>query len=302
MAENPEQAFDRLNIIDVSQLHDSSTVARWALLYSEAMVARNLHAPSDSIVNIAIDYYGSHRLADKYRRAQEAKRALTDTATVEDNALVTALYLQKEKEFMLYKERAKQNRRLLWGLLLLSLAAGIIVWQRQRLKIRSAQASALMAEASALRSDINNSREGMSVMETKLQRLFETRFNLIDSLCDTYYEAQGTAAERKSIADKVKREIDLLKNDSVIIADMESTVNDCRNNLLYNLKNEHGDLKPQEYRLALYLSCGLSNRTISLLLGESIEVVYKRKSRLKNRINKKSTPHQADFAGIFKQG
>ena len=52
MAENPEKAFDRLNLIDVSQLHDSSTVARWALLYSEAMAARNLHAPSDSIIKI----------------------------------------------------------------------------------------------------------------------------------------------------------------------------------------------------------------------------------------------------------
>ncbi len=82
---------------------------------------------------------------------------------------------------------------------------------------------------------------------------------------------------------------------------MENTVNDCRDNLLYNLKKEYSDLKPSEYRLALYLACGLSNRTISLLLGESIEVVYKRKSRLKNRINNKNAPHQTDFAGIFKQ-
>ena len=301
MAENPEKAFDRLNLIDVSQLHDSSTVARWALLYSEAMAARNLHAPSDSIINIAIEYYGAHRIDDKYRRAQEAKRALTGSVNVEGNALVTALYLQKEKEFMLYKERAKHNRRLLYGLLLLSLAAGIIVWQRQRLKIRSAQTAVLMAEASALRSDISNNRKGMTVMENKLKHLFYTRFNLIDSLCYTYYEAQGTIAERKAIADKVKREIDLIKNDPVIIADMENTVNDCRDNLLYNLKKEYSDLKPSEYRLALYLACGLSNRTISLLLGESIEVVYKRKSRLKNRINNKNAPHQTDFAGIFKQ-
>ena len=44
----------------VAEFEDSATMARWALMYSEAMVANNLAAPADTIVDIAVDYYGSH--------------------------------------------------------------------------------------------------------------------------------------------------------------------------------------------------------------------------------------------------
>ena len=53
---DPTAAMSRLNEVDVSELHDSATMARWALLYSEAMVINRLDAPTDTIIDIAIDY------------------------------------------------------------------------------------------------------------------------------------------------------------------------------------------------------------------------------------------------------
>ena len=44
-------------------------MARWALLYSEAMVVNQLSAPTDSIINIAVDYYGHHNLKDQFKKA-----------------------------------------------------------------------------------------------------------------------------------------------------------------------------------------------------------------------------------------
>lgn len=58
-------------------------------------------------------------------------------------------------------------------------------------------------------------------------------------------------------------------------------------------------MKPEEYRLMVYLACRLSNRSIALLIGESLDVVYKRKSRLKSKISSSETPHSGLFMSVF---
>ena len=168
MQSDPAAALSKLNAIDVSEFRDSATMARWALLYSEAMVVNRLSAPSDTIVDIAIDYYGRHDLTDEFRKASRLK-ALSRSAEGAD-ALATALYLQKEKEFLLYKERSKRELYTAIGLVILLVAAGIILWMRQRMKLQAVKNDALMAEASGLRSLIDATREDVGRLESKLDR------------------------------------------------------------------------------------------------------------------------------------
>lgn len=294
MESDPGAALSTLNRIDVSKLDDSATMARWALLYSEAMLANNLATPSDTIINIAVDYYRVHN-NDEYNRASRIKAL--QQATDNKNELASALYLQKEKEFMLYKERIKRKQLVYVGLIMFLIAVGIIVWMRQRLKIKSAQNDALMAEASILNNSLLSKNDDVSRLQATLHGLLENRFALIDSLCQTYYESQGTKTERKAIADKVKNEIEAVRTES--FSEMEKAVNDCRDNILFRIKSTLPDIKPEDYQLFVYLASNLSNRTISLLLGESIDVIYKRKSRLKKRLLEAHNANSSDFAEIF---
>jgi DNA-binding CsgD family transcriptional regulator len=80
---------------------------------------------------------------------------------------------------------------------------------------------------------------------------------------------------------------------------MEQTVNDCRDNLLVRVREYYPEIKPEEYQLLVYLTSGLSARTISLLLGESVDVIYKRKSRLKSRLKETVAPACPDIMEIF---
>lgn len=272
MTEDPGAALERLNALDLAELDDSATMAEWALLYSEALVANRLTAPNDTIVGIAIEYYGRHGRKQELRTASELK-ALISGGDHRDE-LATALYLQKEKEFFLYKERSARELLMLAVLLVLVAAGAAMVWMRQRLRLKQAQNEALMAEASGL--------------ESKLRELLAGRFELIDSLCQTYYESQGTKAERKAVVEMVKREIEAVRTDS--FPRMEQAVNDCRGNLLDKVKECWPDIKPDDYRLLVYLAGSLSSRTISLLLGENVDVVYKRKSRLKARLKERVAP------------
>ena len=183
------------------------------------------------------------------------------------------------------------------GFVVLLMAAGIIVWMRQRMKIQSVRNDILMAEASNLKCQIDASRSDVDRLEMKLHGLLENRFSLIDSLCQTYYESQGTKTERKAIIDKVKSEIESVRTDS--FSEMEQAVNDCRDNILAKVKENNPDIKPEDYQLLVYLASGLSTRSISLLLGESVDVVYKRKSRLKARLREAIGSVFPDVMALF---
>lgn len=270
---DPQAAFERLNAYDVSEFEDSATLARWALLYSEAMVANRLVAPRDTIVNIAIDYYGRHGIDDKLARAQALKQQLS-SGVGDADALSTARYVQKEKEFQLYKEKARRRQIVLCSLIVVLIALGIIGWQRQRLRLASVRNEALMAEASSL-------HEGLSRTQTVMSAVLLRRFAAIDELCSTYYESAGTKAEQKNISAAVKAQITSIREDAKMFAEIENDVNECRKGMAAEVKPL---LKPEEFRLFIFLACGLSSRAIALLMGESIEVIYKRKSRLKAKI------------------
>lgn len=286
MHTDPQAALSRLNRYDVSEFDDSATMAQWALLYSEALVANRLKAPTDTIVDIAIDYYGNHNLTDQFQKASRLKALIRCGDRTDE--LATALYLQREKEFIIYKERTARRQTLFVALAILLVAIGFIIWMRQRMKLQQARNEMLMAEASGLKAQVDAGRDNVSRLETRLRGLLGTRFALIDDLCQTYYETQGTKAEKKAIVEKVKGEIEGVRTDSS--AQMEQAVNDCCDNILIKIRQEFPQMKPDDYRLFVYFACGLSARTVSLLVGETIDVVYKRKSRLKLRLREADTP------------
>lgn len=296
---NPQEAYEQLNALDISEIDDSSDMARWAMLYSEAMVANNLKAPSDTIINIALSYYNHHNLKDQLNRAKELRTLLdTDSKAGCDN-LIAALYIQKEREYSLYRERLTRERYTFAGIIILILAVSVIVWQRQRLKMQNLRAETLLAEASGLRSLLSVREADCSGLEEKVEKLFSKRFELIGKLCDTFYEAQGTKTERKAIAEQVKKEIESLKTDSGTMAEIETSVNECRNGILTKLKADMPSITEDDYQLMTLLSCGFSNRAISMLLGETIEVIYKRKSRLKSKLKSGGLENEALYLSVF---
>ena len=81
---------------------------------------------------------------------------------------------------------------------------------------------------------------------------------------------------------------------------MEQAVNDCRDNLLIKVREYYPAIKPEDYQLLVYLASGLSTRTASLLLGESVDVIYKRKSRLKARLKENAASGCPDIMSVFK--
>lgn len=297
---SPDKALERLSAIDVSELSDSATIARWALLYSQAINRNRLVAPSDTIINIAVDYYRLHGDSAEWRQAEDIRMAIIGKSVPESatDPLLSARYLQKVREYTLYRERQERRTFACLAVIVLTIAIAIIVWLYSRLRLKKAETDALLAEAASLRGMATDN----SVLRDSVAQLFGSRFELIDRLCGTYYESQGTKVEKTAIVNQVKAEIEALRADSSTFARLENAVNEGRGQLLATLRTALPDIKPADYALAVYLACGFSNRAIALLLEEKIDVIYKRKSRLKAKISSLSAEYSEPLASIFADG
>lgn len=295
----PSDALERLTAMDVSELSDSASIARWALLYSDALNRNRLVAPSDTIVNIAVDYYRRHGDDVSFRRAEALRDAMAAGAgNSSSDRLLSARYLQKVKEYTLYKERQEKSRVVCLSLILLLVATVVIIRLCARLRVKRAQTETLLAETEALRGLVNVN----SSLRSSIDNLFGSRFEVLDRLCNTYYESQGTKAEKNAIVGQVKQEIEALRGDSATLASLERIANDGRDGIMDTLRRAFPEIKPEEYALAIYLACGFSNRAIALLLEEKIETVYKRKSRLKAKIASLPEGYSASLMPIFADG
>ena len=204
MEHSPDKALERLNAIDVSDLSDSATIARWALLYSEAINRNRLAVPSDTIINIAVDYYRIHGDSSERRQAEAIRSAMAENSVPESGAdpLLSARYLQKVREYTLYRERQERRTFVCFAVVVLAIAIAIIVWLYSRLRLKKAETDALLAEAASLRGLATDN----SVLRDSVAQLFGSRFELIDRLCGTYYESQGTKVEKTAIVSQVKAE------------------------------------------------------------------------------------------------
>lgn len=132
-------------------------------------------------------------------------------------------------------------------------------------------------------------------MQEAINSLFEQRFATIDRLTSAYYEYQGTSNEKNKIYVDVMKLVSGLGSDEKTLKELESFINTYKDNLLIRFRNEFPDLKESDYVLYIYTIAGFSSRAISIFIGEKLEVVYNRKSRLKQKINKSNSNYKSVF-------
>lgn len=132
-------------------------------------------------------------------------------------------------------------------------------------------------------------------LNTAINNLFEQHFATIDQLTSAYYEYQGTINEKHRIYCDVMNIISGLRSDKKVLNEMEKYVDLYRDNLMARFRKNFPNLKENDYTLFLYVISGFSSRAISIFINEKLDVVYNRKSRLKQKISRSSSPEKDIF-------
>ncbi len=144
----------------------------------------------------------------------------------------------------------------------------------------------------ALQEELQENKEyATKEIEDIKRRLFKERFYTIDKLCNELYQSGERDGNKEGRS--INRIINNFKDDKGI-AQLEDTINLYKNNILGKLREEIPTLNEQEIIFAIYAFAGLSNNTISYLIGRPVDAIYSKRSKLKRKI-KASGAKNADW-------
>ena len=216
--------------------------------------------------------------------------------------------LAREKD-LIHTKRTKNTYIIVFATIAILIT--IIVTQRSRSQKKEIENNMLLAsnlrnmlqikesEAQEMQDVINSTMEHHKAeneaMQNAISNLFEQRFATIDRLSSTYYEYQGTVNEKHKIYTNVMELVSGLGSDQKTLKELESFVNTYRDNLMSRFRETFPEIKESDCILYLYSVAGFSARAISIFINEKLEVVYNRKSRLKQKISRSSSIEKEKF-------
>ena len=132
-----------------------------------------------------------------------------------------------------------------------------------------------------------------SVISAQLvNELFSEKYDLASDLGELIYCTKiGEELVAKQIYKRVKQFIDDLRNGKGY-PELESCVNRYCENVMAVLRNEIPDLKETNYRQLCYHYAGFSVKIICIFMDETASNIYKRRSRLRDKIANANTSHK----------
>jgi hypothetical protein len=163
---------------------------------------------------------------------------------------------------------------------------------KRNIAIKDREISEYLAAIADLKKNIANQSQSSFAL---LNDVMNDKFELINNLCNTYYESENSQRQKDIIFKKVKEIISEIRDGGEYFSTIEDNTNRCRNNILLRLKADFPNITSDEYRLACYLCAGFSTQAICLFFGCTKEVLYRRSYRLREKIKHTNSPSKDEY-------
>ncbi len=253
-------------------------------------------------IDSSVMYYHSARVNIQFKNYKQAYIDYNKSIELQLELLQEYLrqpIISAQKDYFRQKSERNHQRYTISKIVASTIAAfgiaislAIVRYMRYRIRLKNEEINRYMATVNELQSTIRQHSD----MAPLLERLLKDRLQLIDELGNMYYEQPNTRKQQEHIYCKVKSVIDDLSNNRKTLDELEDIGNKCRDNKMARLRKDMPELKEKDFKLACYLFAGFSNRIICIFTGDSIENIYKRKSRLKAKIAASNTPSRGAFS------
>ena len=131
------------------------------------------------------------------------------------------------------------------------------------------------------------------------EKIIRQRYAETNRLCDDYYQGKYSLKRKDDgILDEIQNivrsftEKESLKN-------IAEYVDEKSGGLYCSFCKDFFSLSGDSLRLFLYIMLGFSARTLSVIIGQSINVVYTQKSRLKKKIEQSDVTRKDEYLSFF---
>ena len=253
-----------------------------AKYYLNAAIRANIGGPCENDAAAKALLAETYILNGDYRAAYYMQKEcfeLSDSihlCYMNDSAAETELRYKNERlEFERYRSSVRQN--IIHIVFFVSAIAiwGIIYFFRRRNKLQKQR----IEEYLTLIEELNKSKS--QIPDTsKINKLLNTRFQVLKELAKTYYEFENSPALTKKVKGILSEKI----LDKTIMSDLENTLNQQYDNVISNFKSEYPKIKPCFVELLCLLYAGFSPQQISVITNETLKTIYMRKFHLKKKI------------------
>ena len=205
-------------------------------------------------------------------------------------------YQIRERENNKLKQKAQEHRLYLYitisGICILVLLL-FIFHQQSRQKIHKKQqlidnyAETILE----LRDSINSNASSHSAI---INELFEGRFSILNDIGNTFADLSDSTVDQKLLYKEVKEIISRFENPKTL-TELEEIINRYKNNLMQKFRDDFPSLSNDEYQQACYHYAGFSPKFISLLMHQKYPTIYKRRTRIKEKIMASDSVHKEEL-------
>ena len=287
----------------------------WAYAYSLSKVGRKEEAQSlvsqlKSVDSSGTADYWMYLIEKSRGNSENALKYLEHTTTKTDKEVMKALqqslaltqrdYYESEFINAEFKARNRQLIAISVGVssvlvLVLLLWATSVYVRRQR-----EEKEYYLNYANEIRRQLEAAKnEDYPQLKRKYLEIYKSKFEMISSLYEEYVLYRGKKNAEHAIYSKVSEIINAFIGDNANRQQLESVLNDSLDGIVSMLRKEMPRLKEIDYSIFCYMVIGFDATSISHLLNISTNVVYIRKSRMRQHIEDADPEHKDQFINIL---
>ena len=288
----------------------------WAYAYSLSKVGRKEEAQSlvsqlKSVDSSGTADYWMYLIEKSRGNSENALKYLEHTTTKTDKEVMKALqqslaltqrdYYESEFINAEFKARNRQLIAISVGVssvlvLVLLLWATSVYVRRQR-----EEKEYYLNYANEIRRQLEDAKnEDYPQLKRKYLEIYKSKFEMIGSLYEEYVLYRGKKNAEHAIYSKVSEIINAFIGDNANQHQLESVLDDSLDGIVSMLRNEMPRLKDIDYSIFCYMIIGFDATTISHLLNITTNVVYIRKSRMRQHIEDVAPKHKDQFLNILR--
>ena len=286
----------------------ATSLAHLAAIYSEeekhdsashylSMAKSNIADSQDSIAVTSAEYIILYNNKD-YKSAidhilSQIERVNSASKEVWDQSVMTLQrdYLAQELELSQYKQNRYYYAIILISALTLLIITLIITYSRQRIYKKQQLIDNYAETILELRDSINSNASSHSAI---INELFEGRFSIINDIGNAIADLSDSTADQKLLYKEVKEIISRFENPKTL-TELEEIINRYKNNLMQKFRDDFPSLSNDEYQQACYHYAGFSPKFISLLMHQKYPTIYKRRTRIKEKIMASDSAHKEEL-------
>ena len=248
-----------------------------------------------------VSNYWQYLIAKDNKDINKAFFYLEKTFNEGDNEIESALrqslarYQRDYYQSFAFLEAHKSEKRLYIILLVVisTICISIIsLWRINKISREKASIIEFAEEISKLASEEQTRNNSL---KKKYISLYQSKFDMIRSLCYQYFISQNRIDAEKLMYDKIAYLINDLRKDEHHRVNLERILDKDLDGIMSNLRCEMPKLKEIDYTLYAYFITGFNTTVISQMTGVSEGNIYARKRRLRLKIQESSPLHKEQF-------